>query len=157
MKKLAVSDCKVVAWDITFSKESLYDDVLKEGAQALLDSGIGVVVAVKDWNTDVDGMPAVSKSIAGVVNWGSVIVNVKNAPTTIQLVAKRGADSPAPSLALASFAALGHPEMKVDYRLSTATESLEYKYYSIDPSIPHVRKWCPDPPGRVALTAVYLW
>lgn len=155
MKKLAVSDCKVVAWDITFSKESQYDDVLMEGARALRDSGIGVVVAVKDWNTDVDGMPGISKSIAGVVNWGSVIVNVKNAPTTIQLVAKRGSDAPAPSLALASFAAFGHAEMNVDYRLNAATESLEYKYYSIDPSIPHMRKWHPDPPDRVWLTAAY--
>lgn len=152
MEKLVVSGCRVVVWDISFRRDSTFDDVFVRGAQALSDAGIGVIVGVRDWSVNEDGMPEIGKSIGRVAKWGCMLMRIRKAPVTVELVAKLGLADPVPSLALAAFAAYRHPEMEAAYRIDLAKEAVFLRYYSIDPSIRNVPKWHHET-DRIWLTA----
>lgn len=152
MKKLSESRCRVVAWDISFRRESIYDDVFVEGARALREEGIAVIVGVRDWGIYEHGMPEISKPIAREVKWGCMIVRPEKAPVTVELVAQHVSADPMPSLSLASFAAFLHAGMEVAYSVDLEAKAVDLRYYTVDPSVPHAKKWH-HKTDRVWLTA----
>jgi CHASE2 domain-containing sensor protein len=134
MEKLASSSCKAVVWDVAFLGESPYDQSFVQGADALRDAGIPVIVAAQRWKLDADDKLGVSPAIAKAdsVSVRCVAAGLDpSVPWRVQLCAKRGLDHPEPSLAIAAYAAFRMPrnqEVAPAFMLDATNRAVEVHY-----------------------------
>jgi CHASE2 domain-containing sensor protein len=119
MRRLAMAEPRVVAWDIAFdSSQPEYDSAFLEGIEALHGAGARVVVAVSavDENNRPVMSPAISEMIDG---WGWLHLHRASGRVRGPLLAVDSPPwQPTPSLALAAFAAGRHPGLRPHYVLS---------------------------------------
>lgn len=130
MEKLVESDCRAVAWDITFVQPSPHDEAWVRGADALRNADVPVVVGVPTWDLDGRVPLALSPVIARCVIPACIAAGLgSQAPWRLQLCAKRGPGNPQPSLALAAFAAFRNPQARAEFTLDVAERQIAILYY----------------------------
>ncbi|MHC4947551.1 MAG: protein kinase domain-containing protein [Planctomycetota bacterium] len=127
MERLAEAGATVVAWDITFERETAFDQSFADGADRLRAAGADVLVSVPAWSLDGGRPPTQSPVLADShVTWASVIGSFRpDAPWRLHVAAGRGLYSPVPSMALRAAGARRHPGTSMSFRIDPWTETLQ--------------------------------
>jgi CHASE2 domain-containing sensor protein len=141
MEKLAQSGALVVVWDVTFIDESPHDELFVQGAKALRAAGIPVVVAVRTWEPDEEGLPYVSDNILPHVLWGGVSARFDAAsPWRLDLIVQGKRRDPTPSIALAALTSSQHPEAEVSLELDSIEGVIVVRHWRRLPEIRQARR-----------------
>ncbi len=156
MARLAEAGVRCVAWDVAFRNPSEFDAGFVEGAKALRDANIDVVV-VSPWPMAPDDRPEISGNIRDLVRYGCATFFFEHgrADWSVHLFAQRGNGDPKPSLALRAFAACLHPGCDVRMAYDDRDNVLRLRYYQEGAGEPD------DPPlsgtDEIELSAFEPW
>lgn len=133
-RSLAPDAPRAIAFDLTFSGESLYDAELADAARLLTGAGCPAIVGVASADIDpADGLPPsviLSKTIAGAVTrWGSVLLNASEHDHWLLPLARR-TDAPdiVESLPLAAVTAAMHPTLVPVYDFDEPADTLNIRF-----------------------------
>ena len=139
MEILADADPRAVAWDFAFPAETAYDEAFAHGVQTLAQRNIPTVVGTPDWSADEAGRPRISKTIRERVRYGGMTISA-HGRRGVDLCLQRGDGPAAPSLVLATLAAVLYPTESASWSLDAGAHSLCVAYQSVDQVFnPH---WC---------------
>jgi hypothetical protein len=140
MKRLADADVRTVVWDIAFISTTDQDQLFLDGLLALKRANIPVVIGVKAWRFDNDGLPEINELFRPHVRWGCADAGFfASQPWQLFLCLQRGLSPPMPSLGLTAVAAHRYPDLNAAIRLSPSSSQVHVRYYRPNPKDPRER------------------
>lgn len=125
MERLAASGLQALAWDITFTTPSEFDDDLLRGMRAIRAQGADVVLSVKGWHLSESELPAFSPAILREFKWAATTGDFAgDRPWSLDLVVEHPGSPPAACLALTTANAAFRPGTQIHVEVDRLTDRL---------------------------------
>lgn len=140
-KRLAAIRPQAVVSDILFRTGSDFDADLAAGIEALTREKIPVVLGVRRWWADEQGVPELSPALTPLARWGCAQLGGDNVPWQLPMILQRSHRDALPSLVLAGAAAFRHPRATATYVLDAGGSRAIIRYHQTDSENPEARRW----------------